>query len=259
MKTKLSFILLFLAWIFASCNQKPEYGGPIAEPAAVLKDVMSFWTYRARNVKLYEDFTALDTASNIIPKDIFMKSLSTGKYILLKLTSKNASSYYKLYPVNKSVDSDTKKIIKNWGLQEYNYYKVEGTEFPDYTFVDIQGNRYNKESTRGKTLVVKCWFIRCVPCVQEMPALNALKQKYKDHKDVLFVSLCMDSKNDIEAFLKKKTFDYAIVPDQENFMSENLQVNAYPTHFVVNKNGKITNKTNDYKVMTYALEKATLE
>jgi hypothetical protein len=73
------------------------------------------------------------------------------------------------------------------------------------------------------------------------------------------VSLCLDAKNDIKAFLKKKSFDYAIVPEQDKFIEESLKVNAYPTHFVINKQGKIVNKTTDYKVMAYALKKATSE
>jgi peroxiredoxin len=273
MSSNLSFVLFFSVLVFASCNQQTrnnnpvkepfadpkKYGEAIEAPAAILKDASSFWTYQWKNIQLHKPFTALDTASNIISKEVFMSSLSTGKYLPLKLTTTDSSTYYQLYSLNKTVNRETRELIKRWSLQIYEDYKAEGTAFPDYTFVDLEGNIYNKENTKGKTLVVKTWFIRCEPCVKEMPALNNLKQQYKDQKDVLFVSLCLDAENDIKAFLKKKSFDYAIVPEQDKFIEESLKVNAYPTHFVINRQGKIVNKTTDYKVMAYALKKATSE
>jgi thiol-disulfide isomerase/thioredoxin len=123
----------------------------------------------------------------------------------------------------------------------------------------MEGKTYNKQTTKGKILVLKCWFIDCRPCIAEMPALNELKQQYKNRNDILFVSICWDSKKDVEAFLKKPTFNYAVVPDQYKFLTEGLQLNGYPTHFVINKQGFITKKVNDYRGMAYALKKESLK
>ncbi len=217
MKSKLTITFFLLTIFIFSCSQKNKYEKPIAEPSTIVKTIMSFLEYRDRNIRLYEEFIGLDTASNIIPKAIFLKLLSTGNYLTLKMTSDDSTIYYKLNKLDNSVDNDIKTTIKYWGLQEYDYYKLEGTEFPEYTFVDMDGKIYDKVTTKGKIVVFKCWFIACLPCVKEMPVLNELRQQYLSQKDVLFISLCWDPKNKVESFLKKNTFIYST--DQMNINS----------------------------------------
>ncbi|GAB3918215.1 TlpA family protein disulfide reductase [Larkinella terrae] len=251
----LGFLLLGL--VLTSCSQKRHYGNPIQAPATILKDMESFWNYKARNVRLYEDYQALDPESNVIPKEDFLKKIATGEYFPLRLSSTDSSAYYRLQPIKKTSSQDIRTTVKYWGLEELEHFRKEGTTLPDYQFVDMDGTVYTKETTKGKILVVKCWFLACLPCIQEMPALNELKQQYSGRNDMLFVSLCMDPKDKVAAFLKKKKFDYVTVPDQESYMTDQLQLNSYPTHFVINKQGLITKKVNDYHALAYALRKET--
>lgn len=257
MNVRYAIGFLVLGLVFNSCKQKRSFGNPVQAPALILKDMESFWNYKARNVKLYEEYTALDPESNVIPKADFLKKMTTGDYFPLRLTSTDSSTYYRLQPIKKTTNQDIRTTVKYWGLEELEHYQKEGTALPDYQFVDLEGNVYTKENTKGKILVVKCWFLACLPCIQEMPALNELKRQYESRNDILFVSLCMDPKDKVAAFLKKKKFDYATVPDQEKFMTDELQLNAYPTHFVINKQGLITKKVNDYHALAYALKKET--
>ncbi|RRB02561.1 TlpA family protein disulfide reductase [Larkinella rosea] len=248
---------LVLTVVFYSCFQKRPYGNPVQAPATILKDMESFWNYKARNVRLYEDYQALDPESNVIPKKDFLKKIATGEYFPLRLSSIDSMAYYRLQPIKKTTNQDIRTTVKYWGLEELEHFQKEGTAMPDYQWVDMEGKRYTKETTKGKILVVKCWFLACLPCIQEMPALNELKRQYESRDDLLFVSLCMDPSDKVAAFLMKKQFDYATVPDQESFLTDQLQLNAYPTHFVINKKGLITKKVNDYHALAYALKKET--
>ena len=255
MKVESSFISLLFVLHFTSCTQIPNYGAPVVEPATILNSSASFQAYWEGKVKLHEDFTPLDTSSNVISKKVFLKFISSGDYLPLRLKSTDTSNYYKLYKLDERVNKDIKYACEYWGLNEYVYYESEGKELPEYNFVDMEGKVYTKQNTKGKILVLKCWFIDCLPCRNEMPALNELKQQYKNRNDILFVSICWDHKKDVSAFLKKTRFDYAIVPDQYKFLTEVLQLNGYPTHFVINKQGLIIEKANDYRAMAYILKK----
>ncbi|GAB3254347.1 hypothetical protein GCM10027347_14740 [Larkinella harenae] len=248
-------VVLVFALVVVSCTPQRPYGEPVVEPSLAVQDMDSFLRYRQKHVKLYEDFEALDTASNAISKERFLQQISTGQYFPVRLRSTDSSVYYRLYSLGKSVHDDIKTVSKYWGLEQYEHFQQEGQSLPKYDLIDLDGNRYSNESTRGKVLVIKCWFINCLPCVQEMPALNAIKQQYQGRKDVLFVSVCLDSRDKVEAFLTKKKFDYAVVPDQAKFLTDQLQINSYPTHFVINKQGLIAKKVGDYHGMVYALEK----
>ncbi|WP_460675303.1 TlpA family protein disulfide reductase [Larkinella ripae] len=246
---------LIFALIALSCSQQKPYGDPVTDPAAAVRDMDSFLRYRQKHVKLYEDFNALDATSRVIPKDRFLRQISSGKFFPVRLQSTDSSVYYRLYALGESVNQDIKTVSKYWGLEEYEHFQWEGKPLPAYEWVDQNGKRYTNESTKGKILVLKCWFINCLPCVQEMPALNEIKQKYEGRNDVLFVSLCLDARDKIDAFLTKKKFDYAVVSDQNTFLTDQLQINSYPTHFVVGKNGAVVKKVGHYQGMVYALEK----
>lgn len=88
-----------------------------------------------------------------------------------------------------------------------------------------------------------------------MPALNAMVNQYKNRKDILFVSLAFDTKEALTTFLQKRNFDYAIVPDQKNYIIDVLRVHMYPTHFIVNKQGMIAKVVNDERALATLLKK----
>ena len=96
-----------------------------------------------------------------------------------------------------------------------------------------------RSNTKGKIIILKCWFIHCGTCVAEFPVLNQIVEQYKDRKDILFISLASDEKQPLVNFLKTKKFDYETVPNQKKYMIAELKVTAYPTHIVVGKDGKI--------------------
>ncbi len=259
MKKNAAYIFLIFLLFSFSCQQSKNYGDPTIEPAVILKSFNSFWTYLTRYVRPSEDFTALNIGSEVMTKDNFLKLLSTGDYLPLRLNSRDSSIYYKLYKLSDDAEDDIKETIKNWANVHYAHFKMEGHKLPDFDFIDLNGNEFNRETTSGKILILKCWFIGCVPCVQEMPALNKLVDKYKDRKDILFVSLAFDSKKDLQAFLKKTNFGYAVVPDQKNFVVDTLQIQMFPTHLIINKKGLITKVVNNYEEMAYALNKEALK
>lgn len=252
MKYIYTFILLTC---FASCSQTPvAIEQPDTDPKLVLRDFNSWWSYNYTHIDLSANFTALDTNNAPISKEIFLKQLSSGEYIALNIVSEQPGSKLRLYKLTGITDENIRSNAKVVGEEALRYYKVEGTPLPGSGFTDINGKQYNKETLAGKILVIKCWFIHCVPCVQEMPALNEAIKKYKDRDDVVFLSLAIDTPDELKTFLQKTKFDYAVVAGQEDYMNNALKVSGYPTHFIVNRSGNIVKMTNRYEQMLRALE-----
>jgi cytochrome oxidase Cu insertion factor (SCO1/SenC/PrrC family) len=94
---------------------------------------------------------------------------------------------------------------------------MEGTKMSEFNFIDLNGKNYDKSSTKGKIVVLKCWFIHCVACVKEFPELNKLVDENKNRNDILFISLAMDSKQDLIKFLKTKEFKYNVIPEMKSY------------------------------------------
>ncbi len=173
--------------------------------ADILKDFKTWYNYTYYNIHLSQDFIGLDTNSSTINKTQFLERLATGKFVCLKINSENSLPFYQLYKLHNN-DPDIKSTISEMALTETLHFKMEEKEFPDYNFIDLNGKTYDKATTKGKILVIKCWFIRCVACVKEFPELNKLVDKYKNRDDIQFISLASDSKPDLPhiAAIQKK-------------------------------------------------------
>jgi peroxiredoxin len=215
---------------------------------------MSFLYYQRDFVRLSENFTPLDTALNVISEEKFFNLFATGNYLPLHRLSKENISSYQLYKLDTTISNDISTTIREWAAHEYKLYKMRGQELPDFNFIDLKGNVYNKENTKGKILVLKCWYIQCVVCVEEMPELNKLVKKYTNRNDILFVSLAMDSKEKLQEFLSKKQFKYAVVPDKKNYLLDSLKIEMYPTHLIINKQGLISKVVNTEVHLASALK-----
>ncbi|MGN6398818.1 MAG: TlpA family protein disulfide reductase, partial [Flavisolibacter sp.] len=152
---------------------------------------------------------------------------------------RDSSLCYQLYKLNDSSNKEIGKAIGAKAQLEYRYFNMQGKPLPEFHFVDLDGNVYDANTTKGKILVINCWFIHCKPCNEEIPALNRLVKQLKNRKDVLFVSLAFDGAEDLKKFLKRNVFEYAIVPNKENYLMNDLRIVEYPTHLIINRQGMI--------------------
>ena len=111
---------------------------------------------------------------------------------------------------------------------------------PPFSVSDLEGNSYSLDALQGQVVVLNFWFIQCKPCVQEMPELNELVKKYEDK--VVFLAFALNEASALKAFLKKRDFDYHIIPESQA-VAEAYGVEGYPTHVVIDLKGKVTYRT----------------
>jgi len=223
-----------------------------------IKNLNSWWTYTCQNINLSQDFIGLAPDSKEVSKKVFLQLLTTGNFYPIKIGMKSNLPSYKLYSLNTS-NKEIQNTIIQLASDQLFFHNMEGKELPIYQFEDIAGHKYNNFNTKGKTIVLKCWFIHCVACVKEFPDLNKLVDYYKNRKDILFVSLAFDNKQDLTSFLKTHKFNYEVVPNQQTFMMDRLNINTFPTHIIIGKDGKIRKAVDNYKDLLPVLKKETLK
>jgi len=89
----------------------------------------------------------------------------------------------------------------------------------------------------GKTLVLEFWATWCGGCIEAMPHLNALAERYGSDS-VLFVSInAHDSRAKIEKFLERNPLKTWVAIDDNQQTMKNFQVQAMPQTFLIDKNG----------------------
>src|SRR6478672_12936829 len=229
------FFLIFSS--IAVCSGQSNYGKPEVDPIAIQKNFSDWLAYQNTHIMLTVDFKAVDLRSNEIDKDSFLNQLTFGECFPVRLESKTNEVYYQLFRIEPNSDSSIKATMVANAIEEYEHFKMEGQSFAAFRFTDLEGNVYTNESVKGKIVVIKCWYIHCAPCIREFPDLNRMTEKYKDRNDILFVSLAEDTPEQLKTFLAKKPLSYAVVANQKQYMNETLHLNAFPTHFIVDKNG----------------------
>ena len=69
----------------------------------------------------------------------------------------------------------------------------------------------------------------------------------------------MDPKKDLLTFLKTKEFKYAVIPETTSFMVDKMHINMFPTHLLIDRNGKILKVVNDIQDLIPFLNKEKLK
>lgn len=218
-----------------------------------LGDVQQWDNYFKENINLSSEFIPLDMNGEEIEKDAFLKELTTGDYIPVKLSSGDVM--YQLYELGGNEDEKISDAIKNTGTVAYDYFLKEGTSLPEFNVVDLNGTPFTTDNTREKILILECWYVDSKPCIQEFPELNELYDKYEAYEDVIFLSFAFDNANKLRKFLTKNEFRYPVIADQKSYLEDQLEVKQYPTHLIVDEYGNIEKMVTSVAQLKEALAK----
>lgn len=248
------FIVIIAFLIFNICSAQNKFGNPEVDPVQIQK-TFSDWSAYNKKIMLSRDFKALDTQSKEISKKAFLNALTNENFIPIRLKSADSVYNYKLFKILPKSDTSIKATINQEAFDALKNYEMEGKPFPEFSFKDLDGNLVTNESMKGKIIVIKCWYIHCVACIKEFPQVNALASNYKDRKDIVFISLAEDTPEQLKIFLARKPLSYSVIPNMKVYMNEKLDLNAFPTHFILDKEGVIKKVVSNYESLEVALDK----
>lgn len=114
---------------------------------------------------------------------------------------------------------------------------LDGLKCPTFTAVDLNGEERHFDY-KGKFTLVNFWFLNCSPCLEELPTLNKLQAKYKNKLTI--VTLGLDTKDEIQKFIKTHPMDFINIPDAKNICKKVFDMClGYPKNYLVGPDGKI--------------------
>ncbi|WP_316817794.1 TlpA disulfide reductase family protein [Pedobacter nyackensis] len=93
---------------------------------------------------------------------------------------------------------------------------------------------------KDKVVLLDFWEVWCGPCVESMPNIEGLFQKYKT-KGLLVYGIVNDTSNIVssKAFTKKRGFTLPMLAGSEHLMNS-LKITGIPLYVLVDRTGKIT-------------------
>ena len=94
---------------------------------------------------------------------------------------------------------------------------------------------------RGKVVVLNLWASWCPPCRAEMPALNAVYEKFRDQGLVVLGvnTTFQDDEASARAAIRDWGLTFPIVFDRDGTTSRQYRVQAMPTTFFIGRDGVI--------------------
>jgi thiol-disulfide isomerase/thioredoxin len=106
------------------------------------------------------------------------------------------------------------------------------------------------ELSENRIAVIKMWARWCAPCIESMPDFQALKEKYKDNKNLHFYTLAIDhSFEEWKNFISKKDWkvDHYWAGENEKGqvyhlgyeLMDNMVLLSLPNYIILDKKGMI--------------------
>ena len=101
------------------------------------------------------------------------------------------------------------------------------------------GKKVIKDNYKNQVTIVNFWATWCTPCIKEIPSLNRLKNKMQGSAFELISINYAEDKKTILDFMDKVKVEFPVLLDQEGAFANKWNIIAYPSTFVIGKDGKI--------------------
>ncbi|MBI9041828.1 TlpA disulfide reductase family protein [Lutibacter sp.] len=193
-------------------------------------------------------------------KTLYYKNIDSGKIYTESEFSNLGKTIIEKYRIDSLVDlkinrslkkrySKNDSIIQPFGLDVRvgeNYiistsnkdkiYDLIGQNLPEFELKTINDKFISKTDILDKPCLINFWFTQCQPCIEEIPELNRLKEKYSDR--VNFIAITFNDKTELNNFLKQTKFDFIQIINAQEYIDE-VGIRAFPKNVFIDKIGKI--------------------
>ncbi|MDR1838014.1 MAG: TlpA family protein disulfide reductase [Treponema sp.] len=123
-------------------------------------------------------------------------------------------------------------------LRDANIHLEQKTA-DDFTLPLLGGGNATLSSYRGKVVILNFWATWCPPCRTEMPSMEILYQRFNAQGlEILAVDIG-ESASSVQQFIRRAGYTFPVILDRNNRVSTVYQVEAIPTTYIIDREGKI--------------------
>ena len=111
---------------------------------------------------------------------------------------------------------------------------------PDFTLPTLSGAPIRSSDLRGKVVLLNFWVTWCGSCRAEMPTIDALYRRYKDHGlEVLAVNLDAATTSKVQAFAGELAMTFRVGLDPSSSIARTYCVAGLPTTYLIDRAGNV--------------------
>ena len=108
-----------------------------------------------------------------------------------------------------------------------------GDRAPNVQGATPTGSQLALYDISGKLFLVNFWATWCAPCIEEMPALQSLHNKFKDRGFQVVGIAVDDTEENVRETIQKFGITYPIIIDNKAQSKRQYQVKGFPESFVL--------------------------
>lgn len=115
-----------------------------------------------------------------------------------------------------------------------------GTEVPDWTATDLDGNQVSLNTLDGKVILIDFFYKSCAPCMKAIPVIEELHKTYQDKGLVVIGIDPYDDpeKMQMKEFLEKRGVTYTTLYGNKEAPAA-YNVSGYPTLYLLDADKKV--------------------
>ncbi|MDX9705315.1 MAG: TlpA disulfide reductase family protein [Weeksellaceae bacterium] len=164
----------------------------------------------------------------------------------IKLFSVFILSFILFFSCESKVDNKSISTTDVVGVTERSPEEIENFKkyAPEFTFESIDGKKVNLKDFKGKYVYVDVWATWCRPCLEQLPAMKEMEEKYRD-TDIEFLSISVDKERDKEKWQRMvKNQDMKgvqLYAGGSSTFHRDYQIKTIPRFLLIGKDGELLN------------------
>jgi len=139
----------------------------------------------------------------------------------------------------KATSSSTEPAGEEGTSQEPKTYSLIGKPAGSFKIENVNGTTFNMSDCKGRVVVMDFWATWCGPCKHEMPIIQKIYNEYNTRGVVFIMVNAHEAKEKVEKFIKDANYSIPVGLDADGVVGQAYLVEAYPTLFLIDKNGVI--------------------
>lgn len=135
-------------------------------------------------------------------------------------------------------DETPKELSLAKSLTKNGFHLFNGNEAaPEIKATDLNGKVVKLSDYKGKLVLLNFWATWCPPCIEEMPSMEQLYDKFKD-KDFALLAVSFEDKLKVKEFINLNEYKFTALVGQSETVTD-YGVSNIPATFIVGKDGKL--------------------
>ena len=122
--------------------------------------------------------------------------------------------------------------------------KEEKIAAPDFTLMTMDNTKVSLKDFKGKYIFLNFWATWCGPCIDEMPSMERLYQKFKTRKNFAMLAVSIDKAGTdaVKKFMTENKLTFSVLLDRDSEVAGAYGVMGIPSTYLIDTQGFVINR-----------------